>query len=119
MPPDGGLVGRARSSADSPGSVTLCSQSGTTLIQSRQRAKIRIGSAGGRFMNLDPVPADTTREAWQVQMEVLRRMSPNRRLELAFQMTNSLREVVASGVRSRHPEYSDDQVRLAVIRLTL
>jgi hypothetical protein len=70
-------------------------------------------------MDLQVVPADTTLEAARVQFEVFRRMPPGKRLELAFQMSDSLRQLVASGVRSRHPEYSEDQVRLAVIRLTL
>jgi len=52
-------------------------------------------------------------------MEIYRRMSGRKRLELAFQMGNSLRRLSAEGVRSRHPEYTAEQVKLAVIRLTL
>jgi hypothetical protein len=70
-------------------------------------------------MSLQFVPADTTPEAARVQLEIFRRMSPGKRLELAFQMSDSLRQLVASGVRSRHPDYTDAEVRLAVIRLTL
>ena len=70
-------------------------------------------------MNVELVPADTTPEAAQVQLEIFRRMPAARRLELAFQMSNALRGLVAEGVRSRHPEYGDQQVRLAVARLTL
>jgi hypothetical protein len=70
-------------------------------------------------MNLELIPADTTAEAWWVQVEIYRRMSPSRRLELAFQMSDTLRRTVADGVRSRHPDYSEDQARLAVARLWL
>ena len=70
-------------------------------------------------MNLDLTPADTTPEAARVQLEILRRMPPSKRLELAVQMSNSLRQVVAAGVCSRHREYNREQVRLAVIRLSL
>jgi hypothetical protein len=63
--------------------------------------------------------ADTTPEAARVQFEVFRRMPPSKRLELALQMSDCLRELVAAGVRSRHPEFSEDEVRLAVLRLTL
>jgi hypothetical protein len=70
-------------------------------------------------MMLEIVPADTTPEAARVQFDVFRRMQPHRRLELAFQMSTTLRNVAASGVRSRHPDYSEEQVRLAVARLTL
>ncbi len=67
----------------------------------------------------EAVPADTSLEAALVQYEVFRRMAPGKRLELALRMSNSLRDLVAAGARNRHPEYTDDQVRLAVIRLTL
>jgi hypothetical protein len=67
----------------------------------------------------ETIPADTTLEAFQVQVGIFRRMSPERRLAMVFEMSNNLRRVAASGVRSRHPDYSEEQVRLAVIRLTL
>ena len=71
------------------------------------------------FMTVEVVPADTTPEAARVQFDIFRRMPPSKHLELALGMSDSLRKVVASGVRSRHPEFSDEQVRLAVIRLSL
>jgi hypothetical protein len=70
-------------------------------------------------MNLEVIPGDTTPEAARVHLEIVRRMPASRRLELALGMSNSLRKVVAAGVRHRHPEFSPDQVRLGVIRLTL
>jgi hypothetical protein len=70
-------------------------------------------------MRQELIPADTTPEAWAVQVEIFRRMDPSRRLELALRMSDSLRRVTAAGVRARHPEYTDEQVRLAVIRLGL
>jgi hypothetical protein len=70
-------------------------------------------------MNLNWIPADTTPEAALVQLEIYRRMSPSRRMELALEMSDSLRKVVAAGVRQRHPEYTDDRARLAVIHLYL
>jgi hypothetical protein len=70
-------------------------------------------------MNIEIVPADTLPEAARVQFEVYRRMQPHQRLELALQMSTTLRNVVASGVRHRHPGYTEEQVRLAVVRLTL
>jgi hypothetical protein len=65
------------------------------------------------------LPADTSLEAARVQHAVYRRMSPERRLHLAFQMTASARKLSAAGVRARHPEYTDRQVELAVIRMML
>ncbi len=70
-------------------------------------------------MNPTAIPADTSPEAARVQLEIYRRMAPERRLELAMQMSDTLRRVAIAGVRGRHPEYSDEQVRLAFLRLTL
>jgi len=39
------------------------------------------------------------------------------RVEIAAQLSEDVREVAAAGIRSRHPEYSPDQVRLALYRL--
>jgi hypothetical protein len=72
-----------------------------------------------QVLGVEMVPADTTVEAARVQYEIFRRMPAERRLELALQMSDALREIAAAGVRQRHPDYSEEQVRLAVIRLTL
>jgi len=64
-------------------------------------------------------PPDTTPEAWAVQMEIYRRMTPQRRSELAAELSDNMRRVAAEGVRKRHPEYSEEEIRLAVIRLSI
>lgn len=68
---------------------------------------------------MELIPADTSLEAFQVQVGIFRRMPPERRLAMVFEMSNSMRRLAASGVRSRHPNYSEEQVRLAVTWLTL
>ena len=70
-------------------------------------------------MSASLIAADTSKEAARVQFAVYRRMTPERRLELTFRMTADMRQRLADGVRQRHPEYSEHEVRLAVIRLTL
>jgi hypothetical protein len=62
---------------------------------------------------------DTSNDAERVQIEILRRMSPSERLELALDLAATSRELLAQGVRQRHPEYTEDEVRLAVIRILL
>jgi hypothetical protein len=73
----------------------------------------------GNATSLRGFPGDTTPEAARVQVEICRRMPASKRLELALQMSDSLRNLVAAGVRHRHPEFSEDQVALAVTRLYL
>jgi hypothetical protein len=62
---------------------------------------------------------DTTNDAEQVQLAILRRMSSSERLELALDLTATSRKLLAEGVRQRHPGYTSDEVRLAVIRLLI
>jgi hypothetical protein len=70
-------------------------------------------------MSLSVTSPDTTPGAMRVQAHIFANIPPNKRLELALAMSDSLRQVVAAVVRSRHPEYSSEQIKLAVIRLTL
>jgi hypothetical protein len=70
-------------------------------------------------MVLEVVPADTAPAAARVQLAIYRRMAPARRLEVALQLSDGLRALVAAGVRSRHPAFTDEQVHDAVLRLTL
>jgi len=62
---------------------------------------------------------DTTEEAERVQIEVFRKMSPGKRLQAASALYRMARSLMETGVRMRHPDYNDEQIRLAVIRLTL
>ena len=52
-------------------------------------------------------------------MEAFRRAGPEGRLRIALEMSEEMARVVDAGVRVRHPDYSDDEVRLAGIRIRL
>jgi hypothetical protein len=56
-------------------------------------------------------PRDTTSEAFARQLARLRSMSPQERLRRSLEMSDELREVAMAGIRARHPEYADRQVR--------
>ncbi len=64
-------------------------------------------------------PLDTSPEADQLQIENFRRMGPEKCLEAGITLTHTCRKLLAAGVRRRHPEYGEEEIRLAVIRLTL
>ena len=70
-------------------------------------------------MLFEIVPRDTAIKAAQIQFDIFRKMKSQRRLELALQMSTALRNVALSGIRNRHPEYAEPQVKLAYARLTL
>jgi hypothetical protein len=62
-------------------------------------------------------PADTTPEAWAAQLAFLRGMDGSRRVALAFRLTRLAREASRAGIRARHPEYGEDEVRRAFFRM--
>jgi hypothetical protein len=68
---------------------------------------------------MSSLPMDTSLEAARVQHQVYRSMAPEKRLEMACRMSDEARSLSAAGVRSRHPEYTERQVQLAVIRMCL
>ena len=65
------------------------------------------------------LPADTTIEAARVQAAVWQRMGMEKRLAMLSEMIENGRQMTEWGVRQRHPEYTDAQIRLAGIRLRL
>jgi hypothetical protein len=62
---------------------------------------------------------DTSQDAASAQLAAYRRMMPEARLRAGLELTAMARRLLAAGIRKRHPEYDDDQVRLASIRLWL
>lgn len=62
---------------------------------------------------------DTSLEAQQRQDDVFRAMAPERRVDLAVEMSEASFSMAESGIRLRHPTYSDEEVRLTGIRLRL
>jgi hypothetical protein len=64
-------------------------------------------------------PLDTSSEAERVQIEIFRRMEPQKRLQAAALLSETCRTLLAEGIRKRHPNYDEEQIRLAVIRCLL
>ncbi|MCL4190123.1 MAG: hypothetical protein KJZ87_00150 [Thermoguttaceae bacterium] len=64
----------------------------------------------------DPVLTDTTPDAAAVYYEALRQMPPEERVRRGLEASDQLRDVLEAGVRQRHPDYDDRQVKLAAIR---
>ncbi|MGH7127776.1 MAG: hypothetical protein ACREIV_04360 [Planctomycetaceae bacterium] len=62
---------------------------------------------------------DTTPEAARIHRDVLRRLGPARRLEMGVQLSQTMRLLIEAGVRHRHPELSEPQVRREVLRLMI
>lgn len=63
--------------------------------------------------------SDTSDTAAEVLAEVFRQMTPAAKSAMVEQMSNDARELARCGIRSRHPEYSVDEVEHALHRLLL
>ena len=63
------------------------------------------------------VPLDTSPQAHDMQAEILRRMGGKARSAIMFRLNQFARDMAAAGIRSRHPRYTDEEVRLAFFRL--
>jgi hypothetical protein len=61
--------------------------------------------------------SDTGHAERQVRDAVLRRLSEADRARLTIEMSDQAFEVARRGLRQRHPEYTEEDVRLAMLRL--
>lgn len=64
-------------------------------------------------------PLDTDEAAHERQTEAYRRMSGRNRVAVCFRLNELARRAAEAGIRSRHPDYSEEQVRWALRRLWL
>lgn len=61
--------------------------------------------------------ADTDTEAERVQLELLRAVSPARRLELAFSLSAALITLSRARLQREHPEETDEQIGVRFVAL--
>ncbi|MFH1038922.1 MAG: hypothetical protein V1789_09690 [PVC group bacterium] len=65
------------------------------------------------------IPRDTDLKSARRRYSVLRDNSPADRLDMAFELSDILRETLAAGIKQRHPDYSKGMVHRETLRLTL
>ena len=65
----------------------------------------------------EQIPVDNDPPLTPEQVRRYRAMSGGERLELALKMSEERRDKIVAGVRTRHPEYSERQVRMATLLL--
>lgn len=56
---------------------------------------------------------DTSQEAQDIQIKILRKMPPEKRLAIGLELGAISHELLAQGVRGRHPEYDEKEVKMA------
>lgn len=60
--------------------------------------------------------SDTSRAAEVIQFEILRRMTGEQRLLLAFEMTEFARELAKAGIRREHPDWPETRVTRELLK---
>jgi hypothetical protein len=68
---------------------------------------------------MNGIPADTRLEAARKEFEVLRKLGPQVRARMTFEMSDNPRRTVEAGVRHRHPDFDRKKVQLEVLRLII
>jgi len=61
--------------------------------------------------------SDTTPRAAAIQLELYRQAGPARRVQIAVELSDAVRATALSGIRRRHPEYSEREVARSFLRL--
>lgn len=64
-------------------------------------------------------PRDTSPEAWKVLMDLVRKMSPQQKLQRAMELSSTMRLARAAGLREAYPEAGDREIFLRLARETL
>jgi hypothetical protein len=65
------------------------------------------------------IPFDTDRAAYEIQRRIYMRLGAKERMAMAFRLSDTVRRLAISGIRHRHPDYTDAQVQDAFARLRL
>lgn len=64
-------------------------------------------------------PADTSPEAWKVLMDLMRKMSPEEKLQRTFEYSAFLRKFGEAGLRQKYPQAGDREIFLRAARQRL
>ncbi|HEY1959823.1 MAG TPA: hypothetical protein VGH28_29640 [Polyangiaceae bacterium] len=59
---------------------------------------------------------DTSRDAEEAQLAVLRRLGPSERVRIAVEMSEDARRIAIDAERRRHPELDELEARWLVLR---
>jgi hypothetical protein len=63
--------------------------------------------------------SDTTDDALREHIKGLRRLGISGRAAMTFELSDKMRQKVRDGIRDRHPDWDEDQVKQEFLRVTL
>jgi hypothetical protein len=61
-------------------------------------------------------PADTSPEAWKVYLDLLRRATPEEKLQRAIELSQLVRSFAEAGMRERHPHAGAKEIFFRRVR---
>jgi len=62
------------------------------------------------------IPPDTTPDAHRKQIEILQKMSPEKRALISFELSDNVRQIAMAGIKKQHPDFTDTQIRRELLR---
>lgn len=68
---------------------------------------------------MKPLSQDTTPEAQRKHYELMRKLSPEQRLSMAFALTDATRELVLADLHHRFPEANENEIKRRFIARVL
>jgi hypothetical protein len=68
---------------------------------------------------MKPLSPDTTPEAQTKHYELMRRLSPEQRLSMAFALTDATRQLILADLHQRFPQADEDEIRRRFIARVL
>jgi hypothetical protein len=68
---------------------------------------------------MKPLSPDTTPEAQRKQIELMRKLSPEQKLSLAFSLTETMRQLVLADLHHRYPQADSEEIRRRFIARVL
>ena len=68
---------------------------------------------------MKPLSPDTSLEAQRKQYELMRQLSPEKKLSLAFALTDTMRQLVLADLHHRFPQADSEEIRRRFIARVL
>ena len=62
---------------------------------------------------------DTTPEAWEFYLNLLRKLTPAQRMDQVFEWSEVMRQFHLAGLRQRHPDADEREILLRAARINL
>jgi hypothetical protein len=68
---------------------------------------------------MKPLSPDTTPEAQRKHYELMRQLSPEKRLAMAFSLTDATRQLILADLKHRFPQADEEEIRRRFIARVL